>query len=340
MHSHVGLQEQNLLAAPLIIREMSAIAAGLQEIVMMVEDFSWRTPGQIFADLRKPGPMAAMPMPSMPASGGMDLNDVTYDAFLANDRTLADPQVFDVERGAEVRLRLINGAASTNFWIDLGALEGTLIAVDGNPVQPVKGRLFPLAIAQRADIVVRVPADAGALPVLARGEGLARQAGIVLRPRGATVAKLPAMADRATPALGLVEEMALRAVQPLSPRAADQTVPVDLTGAMVGYIWGMTVHGLESLPVTVDKGQRVVLAMRNTTMMAHPMHLHGHSFQVVGVDDRTFPGAIRDTVLVPPKTTVRVAFDADNPGPWAFHCHNLYHLAAGMFATVVYRGFT
>jgi FtsP/CotA-like multicopper oxidase with cupredoxin domain len=43
---------------------------------------------------------------------------------------------------------------------------------------------------------------------------------------------------------------------------------------------------------------------------------------------------------VPPKATVKVVFDADNPGIWAYHCHNLYHLAAGMFTTLVYRGFT
>jgi FtsP/CotA-like multicopper oxidase with cupredoxin domain len=264
---------------------------------------------------------------------------VTYDAFLANDCTLADPPVFDVERGAEVRLRLINGAASTNFWIDLGAVEGTLVAVDGNPVQPVAGRLFPLAVAQRADILVRLPADGSAVPVLARVEGLARQTGAILRPRGATVTRLPMMGERATPALGLAAEMALRAVQPLAERPVDRSVPVDLTGAMTGYSWGMTVHGMTALPVTVDRGQRVELVMRNTTMMAHPMHLHGHSFQVVAVGDRRFPGAMRDTVLVPPMTSVTVRFDADNPGLWAYHCHNLYHLAAGMFATVAYRGF-
>ena len=78
--------------------------------------------------------------------------------------------------------------------------------------------------------------------------------------------------------------------------------------------------------------------MRNGTMMAHPMHLHGHSFQVTEINGRALAGAIRDTVLVPPRTTVKVIFDADNPGLWAYHCHNLYHMAAGMFTTLVYEG--
>ena len=334
MHSHFGLQEQNLLAAPLIVREKSAIASGLQEVVILLEDFSWAKPGQIFEKLRRPKPMA---MGSM--SGGMDLNDVDYDAFLANDRTLADPQVVDVEKGAEIRLRIINAAASTNFIIELGNIEGTVATVDGNPVEPMRVRQFPLAIAQRVDILVRLPADGSALPVLARGEGVVKQTGIILRPRGAPVAKIPEMAPTAAPALNLMTEMTLRAAQPLSARPIDRSVPVDLTGNMMGYVWGMAVHGLEGVPVGVEKGERVELVMRNTTMMAHPMHLHGHSFQVTEINGRPFAGAARDAVLVTPQTTVKVVFDADNPGVWAYHCHNLYHMAAGMFATVIYRGF-
>ena len=89
----------------------------------------------------------------------MDLNDVTYDAFLANDRTLADPQVFDVEKGAEVRLRIINARCLDQFPDRSRRIEGTVVTVDGNPVVPLKVRQFPLAIAQRVDIMVRMPAD-------------------------------------------------------------------------------------------------------------------------------------------------------------------------------------
>ncbi len=159
------LQEQNLLAAPLIVREESAIRSGMQEVVILLEDFSWTEPRRIFDDLRRPRPEGAMNGTGMNmAAARPDLNDVTYDAFLANDRTLADPQVIDVEKGAEVRLRIINGAASSNFVIDLGAVSGTVLTVDGNPVEPLVVRQFPLAIAQRVDIAVRLPADATALP--------------------------------------------------------------------------------------------------------------------------------------------------------------------------------
>ena len=269
-----------------------------------------------------------------------DLNDVDYDAFLANDRTLADPQVVDVERNGEVRLRLINGSASTNFTIDLGTFEGTLLTVDGNPVEPLKASLFPLAVAQRADVLVRLPGDGRAMPVLARGEGRALQAGIVLRPPGAAVARISVDGSEAGPVVGLQQELLLRATRPLPAKKIDRSIPIDLTGNMMGYTWSMPVHDMIGAPVTIARGERVVLVMRNDTMMAHPMHLHGHSFQVTEINDRKLAGAIRDSVLVPPKATVKVAFDADNPGIWAFHCHNLFHMAAAMLMSVVYRGFT
>ncbi len=347
MHSHFGLQEQKLLAAPLIVRETAAIKSGVQEVVVLLQDFSWTNPTALFEALRKPKPEMAMAgggmnMASMPGNkmdmAKPDLNDITYDAFLANDRTLADPQVVDVAKNTDVRLRLINAASSTNFWIDLGALTGTLLSVDGNPVAPLQARQFPLGIAQRADILVRVADQA--VPVLARGEGRTLQTGVILRPPGAVVAKIANDGSEATPAVGFQLESQLRASEPLPSRPVDNSVPVDLTGNMAAYVWGMQVHGLGGAPVTVKRGQRVELAMRNLTMMSHPMHLHGHNFQVTEIDGQRLAGAVRDTVLVPPQATVKVVLDADNPGLWAYHCHNLYHMEAGMFSTVVYEGFS
>jgi FtsP/CotA-like multicopper oxidase with cupredoxin domain len=339
MHSHFGLQEQDLLAAPLIVRETSAIKSGMQEVVIFLEDFSWTNSQTLFDNLRKPKSGGMDAKASAMDATKPDLNDVVYDAYLANDRTLADPEVIDVERNGEVRLRIINAGASTNFTIDFGAVEGTLVAVDGNPIVPLKARQFPLAVAQRADIVLRMPADGSAVPVLARGEGPLLQTGIVLRPPGAAVAKISSEGSAAAPVVGLDQELLFRASQNLPARAVDRSVPVDLTGTMTGYIWGMPVNGMGGVPVTVAKGERVEVAMRNVTMMAHPMHLHGHSFQVSEINGQRFAGAMRDSILVPPKTTVKVIFDANNPGLWAFHCHNLFHMVAGMFATVVYDGF-
>jgi FtsP/CotA-like multicopper oxidase with cupredoxin domain len=81
----------------------------------------------------------------------------------------------------------------------------------------------------------------------------------------------------------------------------------------------------------------VEVTLRNTSMMAHPMHLHGHHFQVVAIDGQRFAGAVRDTVLLPPNRSVTIAVDAGNHGQWAFHCHHLYHMATGMMSTFAYR---
>lgn len=201
------------------------------------------------------------------------------------------------------------------------------------------GTRFELAIAQRADIRVRLPRGAGAYPILALREGARERTGIVLATAGATVARIASTGKDAAPVLGLGLERRLSTVLPLTSRKANRVHRVDLMGDMMSYVW--TLNGKpygQSEPLAVKEDERVELVMRNRSMMSHPMHLHGHSFQIMALDGKPIAGAIRDTVLVPPGATVTVAFDADNPGRWAFHCHNLYHMESGMMAEVRYAG--
>jgi FtsP/CotA-like multicopper oxidase with cupredoxin domain len=347
MHSHYGLQEQLLLSAPLIIRDGSENPSQ-QEVVVMLADFSFTPPDQILAQLqsRQTDYMHGMdmhgtetpgtPMPAI--KSGPDLNDVRYDAFLANSRTLADPEVVKVEPGGRVRLRIINASSMSAYHIDLGRLKGNLIAVDGIAVRPVPGHTFPITVAQRLDIELTIPKMGVAYPTLALLEGERRQTGIVLLAGKGQVTRISGMAEAASPPLTLGLERSLRAAEPLADRKADRTHVLNLTGSMQGYRWSFNnVPWTKDVPpLMAAKGERVELAVTNQTMMPHPVHLHGHSFQVVAIDDHRFAGAVRDTVLVPPKTTVTVAFDADNPGWWPFHCHLLYHQHAGMFATLRY----
>jgi FtsP/CotA-like multicopper oxidase with cupredoxin domain len=344
MHSHYGLQEQVLLSAPLIIRDGSEDPSQ-QEVVVMLADFSFTPPEEILARLQARQThdmeMRGMEMrgTAMPAiKSEPDLNDVRYDAFLANSRTLADPEVVKVEPGGRVRLRIINASSMCAYHIDLGQLEGDLIAVDGIRVQPVRGHTFPITAAQRLDIELTIPKIAAAYPVLALLEGERRQTGIVLLAGKGHVTRIFGMAEAASPPLTLGLERSLRAAEPLPDRKADRTHVLNLTGSMQGYRWSINnvAWTKDVPPLMVAEGERVELVLTNQTMMPHPMHLHGHSFQVVAIDGDRFAGAVRDTVLVPPKTTVTVAFDADNPGWWAFHCHLLYHQHAGMFATLRY----
>jgi FtsP/CotA-like multicopper oxidase with cupredoxin domain len=236
-------------------------------------------------------------------------------------------------------LRIINGAAASNFVIDLGRLKGALVAVDGHPIEPVAGSRFPIAMAQRLDVRLHLPKERAAHPVLALLEGEKKRTGIVLAPAGARIARLGESAEKPVKPLDFAFERALKAAAPLSAKTAARVHRLDLTGAMSPYEWGLNGAAYpDAPPLTVARGERVEIAMTNRTMMSHPMHLHGHVFQVVAIDGTRFPGAVRDTVLVPPMTTVTIAFDADNPGRWLFHCHNLYHMATGMMAELRYEG--
>jgi FtsP/CotA-like multicopper oxidase with cupredoxin domain len=366
MHSHSGFQRSKLLAAPLIVADAEDARRDKQDVVMFLTDFSFRAPEEIFAGLAHGG-MAGMdhahmnhgamagspssPMAHMDHGAGgmaMDINDIEFDAYLANDRTLADPEVVRVEPGGQVRLRIINAASATNFWIDLGTLAGDLTAVDGDAVRlvaghgkasaPTRDTRFPIAMAQRLDLRLTLPAGQGAYPILARREGALEQTGIVLATKQARIGKVPQALTAASEPLHLALEARLRASQPLVSRPPDRTLTADLTGDMMSFAWGINGrrYGTDT-PLTARAGERVELIMRNRTMMAHPMHLHGHHFQVVAIASRRFSGAVRDTVLVPAMGSVAVAFDAGNPGKWAFHCHNEYHMMAGMMTSLQYE---
>src|SRR3977135_261725 len=362
MHSHQGMQEQNLMTAPLIVHSAEDLRADRQDVVLMLHDFSFRTPDELLAGLTKPdSSRSAMPMShggittngsgSMGGThvgamnmGGMnmgpdmaaDLNDIDYDAFLANDRTLADPDVIPTEAGGRVRLRLINGASATQFWIDLGALPGTVIAADGQPVRPVRSSRFPLAMAQRLDVLIDLPGN-GAYPILGQVEGKRPRTGIILAASGSFVSRVAAEAGENAPPVDLSLERSLEAFAPLAPRAPDVTHRVVLAGSMAPYRWSLNGDYWPDVnPLMIAKGQRVAIEFVNRTMMAHPMHLHGHAFQVTSLNGAPLAGAVRDTVLVPPMGNVGIAFDADNPGRWALHCHNLYHMMSGMMTEVRY----
>ena len=349
MHSHHVLQEQSLMAAPLIVRDPKDAARDEQEVVILLHDFTFQVPQEILSSLAKgmghdhgamaggvQDPQLGHDMSQMQM--GMDLNDVSYDAFLANDRTLDDPEVVRVDKSQRVRLRIINAASATNFMIELGALSGSLTDVDGRPIVPVIGSRFPLAVAQRADVRVTLPAGDGAWPVLFQREGDTALTGVILATRSGAVAKV---ADQAHHAIGAIDReapMLYQAAEPLPEMRADRELSIDLTGSMMTYRWGIAEKAAmeHHAHLAVQEGERVEMTLTNRTEMSHPMHLHGHHFQVVAVNGVRVKGAVRDTELVPVGGSVTLAFDAGNPGKWMFHCHNLYHMQSGMMTQVRY----
>lgn len=368
MHAHVPEHEMLLLAAPLVVRRAEDLSADRQEVTLFLHDFSFKSPAEVLAEITGGASMAGMDhskmggtgtattgttmtgmdmgnmdmgamgqgdMMAMPGMAGMamDLNDYNFDAYLANDRTLDDPEVVQVDKGGRVLVRVINAAAATVFWIDTGALPGRLVAVDGEPVQPLPGTRFGLAMGQRLDIELDVPAEGGAFPILALRDGAKERTGLILATPGAAVTKIADLSEADHPAFSadLAQEGALRAVTPLPDRAPSSQPMLMLGGSMMPYVW--TINGQtwgSHVPVTARTGERVEIMFHNMSMMAHPMHLHGHAFQVVGVGMNRIAGAVRDTVHVPPMGMVTVAVDAGEAARWMLHCHHMPHLATGM----------
>jgi FtsP/CotA-like multicopper oxidase with cupredoxin domain len=120
-------------------------------------------------------------------------------------------------------------------------------------------------------------------------------------------------------------------------RPPGRTVEIHLTGNMERFMWSFDgvrmSEGAE--PIRLERNERVRLKLVNDSMMAHPIHLHGHFFEVVNGPAGPYP--LKHTVNVLPGGLVRLDLTADAPGDWAFHCHLLYHMHAGMMRVVTIR---
>ncbi len=343
MHAHIPDQEMLLLAAPLIVRSAEDLRADRQEVTLLLHDFSFTLLAEHLARLNAApaDPHAGHAGHGAPVSGAaqaaaMDLNDIDFDAYLANDRTLDDPQVVRVERGGRILLRIINGASATVFRIDTGSLAARLVAVDGQAVVPAATPSFALAMGQRADLLVEIPSVGGAFPVLALREGARERTGIVLATAGAEIRRTPTLGDANAAPYASAQEAALRAAAPLASRAVQRRFEVALTGTMTPYAWTLDGRAWgRHRPLQARSGERIEIALVNRSGMAHPMHLHGHRFQVVEAGGRRIAGAVRDTVQVPANERLVLALDAGQPGRWMFHCHHMPHLATGMMTELV-----
>jgi CopA family copper-resistance protein len=120
-------------------------------------------------------------------------------------------------------------------------------------------------------------------------------------------------------------------------RPPTRTVEVNLTGNMERYMWSIDGQKLSEAPepIRFERGERVRVTMINHTMMTHPMHLHGHFFEVVNGHAGNHP--VKHTVLVLPGAKLSFDLTADAPGDWAFHCHLMLHMHAGMMRVVTVR---
>ncbi|MCZ9330197.1 multicopper oxidase family protein [Nocardia farcinica] len=358
-HPHVGVQLDRGLYAPLIIEDPDEGSDYDTEAVIVLDDWldgvDGRDPDKELARLREQGmagmdmggqsggmdhggmsmsgsaPMSAPSDPAMPLGTGT--GDVQYPYYLINGRLGTDPVVLQGRPGQRMRLRIINAASDTAFRVALGGHQLRVTHTDGFPVDPVSTANILIGMGERYDAVVEL--GDGVFPLVASAEGKTGQGFALIRTGSGTppppdarpteLAAIPLSADRLS---------AAEAVR-LPDRKPDQILDVVLEADVNKYIW--TINGKafpDHAPLDVTAGQRVRLRFNNKTMMWHPMHLHGHTFQVV---TGSGAGPRKDTLIVVPNQTVEVDFDTDNPGQWMLHCHNVYHGEAGMMAVVSYE---
>ncbi len=330
-HPHTGLQLDRGLYAPFIVADPDEPGDYDDEWVVVLDDWTdgvGPSPERILADLRANRSHSMMGG----MMGGSADGDVAYPMYLVNGRPGNDPDALAARPGQRVRMRIINAAADTVFTVALADHDLTVTHSDGYPVQRVTVGALRIGMGERYDAIVTL--DDGVFPLVAQPAGKVGLARAIIRTGGGPVPEAdyyPAELAGAPLTLG---DLTAAGPALLSTRDPDSVQDLLLSGGMGAYAW--TINGRtydQTVPLTIRQGQAGRLRIVNHSMMSHPVHLHGHSFQLGPAGGS---GPRKDTVLLPPMARVDVDFDASNPGRWMIHCHNAYHAEAGMMTRLEY----
>jgi FtsP/CotA-like multicopper oxidase with cupredoxin domain len=324
-HAHVGVQLDRGLYGPLIVEPRTEELSYDREYTLMLDD--WRDGVENHAGHGAPVDAGPDPDPVDAVSFG----GRAYPLLLVNGRPPEDPPVVETGAGDRIRLRVMNIAADTGFRFAIAGHRLTITHTDGMPVEPVTVDALRLGMGERYDVLVDAGQSGGAWQVGVQAEGRAGWGRAVLRYAGNS-ARTPAVGERPAELDGRLvryEELLAREPLPLPAGTPDRVFDLTLSGTEIG---GQSYPDADPLPVA--EGEWVRVSMRNTSAKWHPMHLHGHHFQVLTPTGR---GPVKDTVSVPARGGL-VTFDflATNPGRWLFHCHNHHHMEDGMVRLVEY----
>jgi FtsP/CotA-like multicopper oxidase with cupredoxin domain len=273
-------------------------------------------------------------------------------------------ETFAVRAGERVRLRLINAANARTFGLEFQDHRPTVIALDGQPVEPHEpeaGRVV-LGSGMRADLVIDMSGRPGErFPVIDRFYrgleyrllDLAYEGAPPLREQPLDAPMRLAANTMPEPDLATAERAEIAFSGGMMGGMMDGRGMGGMTrggmmeGMMAGMMRGASRSGIWAINgvaatghlvepfLTLRRDHSYMLAMRNDTAWHHPMHLHGHAFRVIARNGRpTRYQEWQDTVLMAPQERVDIAFVADNPGDWMFHCHILEHQATGMTGVI------
>ncbi len=480
-HSHTKLQEQSGLFGSIVIEPQNKTEEidRYADKVLLLSDWTDQNPKNVLRLLKrgtdyfpiKKGAVQSygeaivkgygsdklmMEWMRMPA---MDISDIKYNKFLINGKENIEQK--DFKPGETVRLRIIDGSASSYFWVEFAGGQMTVIAADGLEVQPIKVDKLLLGVAETYDVLITIPKDgkyefratphdvsgqvstffgtgamhkapdipklnyfrimhsmkqmmmgmkgmqmsavkkdklkkAGMLKETENGmEGKMSMSGMQeMKMKGmkngkrmddmdmkSDTSKMQGMNDMADmkdmnmksdpskmkmdgmDMMGMKDDgkgvkmtvpgsmmnslggdgkiltydmLKAKASTEINSNQPLRTFQLFLTGSMLRYVWSINNKTLSEQDVlSIKKGEKVRFVMHNTTMMEHPMHLHGHFFRVINAQGEYSP--LKHTVSVEPMQTVTIEFDANEEKDWFFHCHILYHMNAGMARVVRYQ---
>jgi FtsP/CotA-like multicopper oxidase with cupredoxin domain len=335
-------------------------------------NFGQRTLGDLIADARHEGWAAMLDQRAAWGRVRMDPTDLadvsghTY-TYLMNGVTPAGNWTGLFRRGERVRLRFINGSSMSFFDVRIPGLPLKVVAADGQDVEPLTVDEFRIGTAEVLDVIVEPGADR-AYTIFAQSIDRSGFARGTLAPQRGLRADVPPMDPRpllTMADMGMGHAMAdmdmdrpqsrlddpgvgLRANGrrvltyadlhtlggPIDRRVAAREIELKLTGHMARFMWSFNGQKFsESEPLRFHYGERLRLVLVNETMMNHPIHLHGMWSELESPD-----GAFlvrKHTVTVQPGQRLAYSVTADALGRWAYHCHLLYHMEAGMFREVI-----
>lgn len=440
-HAHSRFQEQTGLYGPLIIERRGGERhhADREHVVLLSDwtdsdpehifrtlkvhsdyfNFGQRTVGDFVRDARSQGWSQALADRRMWGRMRMrptDLLDVSAYAYtyLMNGASPAGNWTGLFERGEKVRLRFINGSAMSIFDVRIPGLKLTVVAADGQDVEPVTVDEFRIATAEVYDVIVEPKSDR-AYGIFAQALDRSGYARGTLAPRPGMSADIPPLDPRpllAMSDMGMAHDAGdahaehgsmdhsqhdmsgmdhdamdhssqgetadmprhapaefgptvdMRAMRPqhrlddpgvglrnngrrvltyadlhtlggpIDRRAPGREIELHLTGHMERFIWSFGGRKFsQAEPLRFEHGERLRIVLVNDTMMTHPIHLHGMWSEI-----ETPAGEFlvrKHTVSVQPGQRLAYAVTADALGRWAYHCHLLYHMEAGMFREVI-----
>jgi FtsP/CotA-like multicopper oxidase with cupredoxin domain len=333
-HSHVNAYEQvgRGLYGSLIIEERNPPRVD-RDLVWMIDDWRLLEDASISNDF---------------GAG----HDMSHAGRIGNVPTINGRfrDVVRVRSGERIRLRLINAANARNFALDFTELSPYIIAIDGQPVVPYKAE-GPIVIgaAGRVDIMLDLTGKPGSASTVV--DSFYRDSYDITRfvyEASDPVRQSPPDWPIHLGQPGLPEpdlNTALTQQIVIAGGAMGGLARAKLEGqwlplreiAQQGYVWALndTVANKPAMPPLVDvpRGTSVRLLLDNQTAFPHPMHLHGHHMKLLSIDDKPVKETLWvDSPLLMPRQRMELAFVADNPGDWLFHCHVLEHHAAGLGA--------